>query len=98
MQFFFNFALIVMTTFAIFPGLGWLMILISGIVSWYFWNTPQCLPSDPEARAAIDGVTSSSIGNTSDVLVNTTIYSVGGNYTTEVEIVRNISSAKEFWQ
>ncbi|XP_053396453.1 sodium- and chloride-dependent glycine transporter 1-like [Mercenaria mercenaria] len=91
-------------------GLGWLMIIISGIVSWYYntiiawvlyylvnsfyptlpwstcdndWNTENCRPSDPEALKKLED---NSITNHT----GEDIYSLVP--------VRNVSSAKEFWQ
>ena len=103
-------------------GLGWLMVLISGIVSWYYntiiawvlyylfnsfqstlpwstcnnlWNTKYCRPSNPEEPATHNATL---LGNQSYVLIgnrtnNTTSMSDMGEI-----VVKNVSSAKEFWQ
>lgn len=96
-------------------GLGWLMILISGIVSWYYntiiawvlyylvnsfhptlpwatcdniWNTKNCRPSDPEAY--------SKMHEEYEAQVN---LSMAENMSLPVlPALRNISSAKEFWE
>ena len=119
-------------TYKLLTGLGWLMVLISGIVCWYYntiiawvlfylvnsfypklpwstcdneWNTPYCLPSDPDSRNTLTHEDNKTkllhIGNLSGIVGTnhsyTEAFDADLNFTDAQLVIRNTSSAKEFW-